>query len=136
MDDAAKRTVIRVRLDKAHDDLAMAHVLLQARGWRAAVNRAYYTVFHVASAALLWLDVERTKHSAVQASFNQVLVKPGLIETEYSQIYKMARDWREEQDYSDTARALDEPMATQIVNDAERFAARLERYLREAGAME
>jgi uncharacterized protein (UPF0332 family) len=136
MDDAAKRTVIRVRLDKAHDDLAMAHVLLHAGGWRAAVNRAYYTVFHVASAALLWLDVERTKHSAVQASFNQVLVKPGLIETEYSQVYKMARDWCEEQDYSDTARALDEPMATQIVNDAERFVARLERYLREAGAIE
>jgi hypothetical protein len=38
--------------------------------------------------------------------------------------------------YSDTARALDEPMATQIVNDAERFVARLERYLREAGAIE
>ena len=71
MDSAAKRTIIRVRLDKAHDDLAMAHVLLHAGGRRAAVNRAYYTVFHVASAALLWLDVERTKHSAVQASFKK-----------------------------------------------------------------
>ena len=136
MDISAKRTLIRVRLDKAHDDLSMAHVLLQARGWRAAVNRAYYTVFHVASAALLWLDVERTKHSAVQASFNQILVRPGLIEIEYGQLYRKAREWREEQDYSDTARALDEPMATQIVNDAERFVARLERYLREAGAIE
>jgi uncharacterized protein len=136
MDDATKRTVIHVRLDKAHDDLGMARELLKVRGWRGAVNRAYYTIFHVATAALLWLDVERVRHSAVQASFNEFLVKPGLIEVEYGRLYRTAREWREEQDYSDVARALDEPTATQIVNDAERFVVRLERYLREAGAIE
>jgi uncharacterized protein (UPF0332 family) len=136
MDDSIKRTIIRVRLNKAHEDLDTAHDLLKVSRWRAAVNRAYYTVFYVATAALLWLNVERTKHSAVQASFNEFLVKPGLIEMEYGQFYRAAREWREEQDYSDVARVLDEPTATLIVNDAERFVARLERYLREAGAIE
>ena len=64
------------------------------------------------------------------------MVKPGLIEAEYGQLYRIAREWREEQDYSDTARELNEPMATRIVEDAERFVARLERYLRQVGAIE
>lgn len=132
----AKHAVIRVRLDKAHDDLRTAREMLRVQGWRGAVNRAYYTVFHVASAALLWRDIERAKHSGVMSAFGEFLVKPGLVEPEYARIYADAREWREEQDYSDAARRLNESTATPIVNSAERFVARLERYLREAGAIE
>lgn len=136
MDLETKRTYINIRLAKAREDLATAHEMLHVARWRGAVNRAYYAVFHAASAALLWLDIERSKHSGVQAAFNRFLVKPGLIEVEYSQIYKDARDWREEQDYKDLVRALNQAITTQIVRDAERFTARLERYLREVGAMD
>jgi len=136
MDVDAKRTTIRVRLEKARDDLAAARALLQTAHWRAAVNRAYYTIFHVTSAALLWLNVSRSKHSGIQSAFGEFLVKPSLIEREYADIYADAREWREEQDYRDIARPLDEATATQIVQDAERFITRLERYLREVGAIE
>jgi uncharacterized protein (UPF0332 family) len=125
-----------VRLEKARDDLATARHDLRDSRWRGAVNRAYYAIFHTASATLLWFDIERKKHSAVQAGFNQFLVKPGLIEVEYGQIHRKAREWREEQDYLDITRPLDEAVATQIVHDAERFVARLERYLREVGAID
>ena len=54
----------------------------------------------------------------------------------YGQIHRKARVWREEQDYLDLAHPLDEAIATQIVKDAERFVARLERYLRETGAID
>ena len=136
MDLATKRTYIRVRLDKAHDDLDTARALLPAAHWRGAINRAYYAIFHMASAALLWHDIERKKHSGVQGSFNQYFIKPGLIEVEYGQIYREAREWREEQDYLDITRSLDEALASQIVQDAERFVARLESYLREVDAIE
>jgi len=114
--------------------MATAQEMLKVARWRGAVNRAYYAVF-IASAALLWLDVERSKHSGVQAAFNKFLIKPGFIEAEYGQIYKEARDWREEQDYKDLVRPMDEALTTQVVQDAERFVARLERYLRQVGAM-
>jgi uncharacterized protein (UPF0332 family) len=74
---------------------------------RGAVNRAYYAVFHSASSALLWQDIERKKHSAIEALFNQLLVKTKVIEVEYAYIYKAAREWREEQDYIDFAREID-----------------------------
>lgn len=135
MDLATKRTYIHVRLDKAHDDLESARTLLAATLWRGAVNRAYYAIFHITSAALLWHDIERAKHSGVQASFNEYFIKSGLVEVEYGKIYRDAREWREEQDYKDILRPLDEATAAQIVHDAERFVTRLEAYLHTLGAI-
>jgi hypothetical protein len=41
MDLDTKRTYIRVRLDKADDDLGTARDLLKVARWRGTVNRAY-----------------------------------------------------------------------------------------------
>jgi uncharacterized protein (UPF0332 family) len=135
MDDATRRAYIRVRLEKAQDDLATARDDLAHGHWRGAINRAYYTIFHTASAALLWHSVERARHSGTQSAFGEFLVKPGLIEAKYGEIYSRARKERERHDYD-----LDAPWplaedAGQVVADAERFVARIERYLREVGAI-
>lgn len=135
MDLATKQAYIQTRLDKARDDLATAQDDLAQNHLRGAVNRAYYAIFHTASAALLWHDIERSKHSGIQAAFNESLVKPGLIEADYGRLYKDAREWREEQDYSDQVRPLNQIIATQIVNDSGRFLSRLEQYLKETGAI-
>ena len=102
---------------------------------RTSVNRAYYAVFHAASAALSWLDIERAKHSGVESAFGQYFVKTGLMEREYGRIYSKTRDRREDQDYSMTERALTRSTVAQTVADAERFVARVEQYLRGEGAL-
>ena len=104
--------------------------------WRGAVNRAYYTVFHVASAALLWHDEQRSKHSGVQAAFGALLIKSGKIEPEYGKIYAEARRLREDQEYLFEDEPLTEADARRVVADCEQFVERLTRYLREAGALE
>ena len=116
-------------MSTARDDLGHNH-------WRGATNRAYYAIFHVASAALLWLDVERGKHSGIQSAFNEFFVKPGILEPEYGRIYSRARKAREEQDYDLEAAPLTAEEADRIVTEAEGFLMRLERYLREVGAIE
>ena len=125
-----------MRLAKAHDDVVTARDALAHDHWRGAVNRAYYTIFHTTSAALLWLDVERARHSGVQSALGEFLVKTGKIEPEFGEIYTRARKAREEQDYDIEARPLTAQDAEQVIASAERFVARLERYLREAGAIE
>ncbi len=135
MDDAAKRLYIGIRLAKAQDDLTTARDDLAHGHLRGAVSRAYYTIFHAASAALLWLDVERARHSGTQAAFGEFLVKPGHIEPEFGKIYTRARKAREEQDYDLRAAQLTTQDTEQIVAEAERFVARMERYLREVGAI-
>jgi uncharacterized protein (UPF0332 family) len=135
MDEATKRAYVRVHLSKAHDDLMTARDNVRQGHWRGATNRAYYAIFHVASAALLWLDIERARHSGTQAAFSEFLVKTGILEPEYGRTYSKARKAREEQDYDLAAVPLTAEEAELIVADAERFLARLERYLREVGAI-
>jgi uncharacterized protein (UPF0332 family) len=136
MDDATKRVFIGIRIARAQDDLATARDDLAHGHLRGAVNRAYYVVFHTASAALLWLGIERARHSGTQSAFSAYLVKPGHVESEFGKIYTRVRKIREEQDYDLGASSLTMQDAERIVGDAERFVNRLESYLRQEGAIE
>lgn len=135
MDEGTRRIIIGVRLEKCKEDLQAAQELLGLGFLRAAVNRAYYGVFHITSAALLTLGIERSKHSGVQSAFSQFLVKSGHIEPEYSKIYARAKRLREDYDYADELRDLDETITADLLADAEKFVARMERYLRKVGAI-
>ena len=136
MEIEARRAYIRIRLEKAQDDLVTARDLLNMGHYRTSVNRAYYTVFHVASAALLWLDVQREKHSGIHSAFGEFFVKNGIVEPEFGKIYTDARRAREQQDYSLTIEPIKREATEKILGDTERFITRLERYLREQGAIE
>jgi uncharacterized protein (UPF0332 family) len=136
MDEAVKRAYVALHLGRAHDDLATAHDNLVHSHWRGAVNRAYYAIFHAASAALLWLGIERARHSGIQAAFGEFLVKPGIIELRFGQTYARARQMREEQDYDLQAAPLAAGDAEQMVSEADRFLARIEDYLRQVAAMD
>jgi uncharacterized protein (UPF0332 family) len=135
VDDVTKRLYITAHLTRATDDLATARDNAAHGHWRGAVNRAYYAVFHAASAALLHLDVERARHAGVQAAFGAFLVRAGLIEPEFGQIYSRVRQAREMQDYDVTAVTLTFEETERLVSAAERFIARLDSYLRQAGMM-
>jgi uncharacterized protein (UPF0332 family) len=132
--DEHTRIIIGVRLEKAKDDIVTAHDLIALGRLRGAVNRAYYAIYHLATAVLLTQDIERSKHSGVQSAFSHYLVKPGLIEPEYGRILTSARKARETSDYSDRIE-LDEETTQHIVADADRFVARMEEYLASVGAL-
>jgi uncharacterized protein len=133
VDDVTKRLYIAAHLARATDDLATARDNVAHGHWRGAVNRAYYAVFHAASAALLQLDIERARHAGVQAAFSTFLVRPGLIEPEFGQLYSRIRQAREMQDYDVTAVALTLAETERLVSDAERFVTRVKSYLRQVG---
>ena len=133
--DENTRILIQVRLNKSRQDLKYARILYQKGGYRQAVNRAYYAAFALATATLLTLDIERRKHSGVESAFNQYLVKTGLIEPEYADIYRRARRWREDADYDDFA-TFTQADVESILEEVERLIMRLERYLRSVGALD
>lgn len=124
----------RLRLERAREDLTTARHNVEQGYFRAAVNRAYYAVFHMASAALFSQGIQRSKHSGIEAAFSQFLVKSGQIEVEFSRFYQQARRQREEADYADLV-TIDEATAQQTVTSAERFVDRLEDFLRDVGAL-
>jgi uncharacterized protein (UPF0332 family) len=117
----------REELDTARENIAHGR-------FRAAVSRAYYAVFYMASAALFSQSVVRGKHSGVESAFSEYLIKPGHIEVEFGRLYQKARRQREEADYTEDV-IIDEAAARQTLADAMQFTDRLERFLREAGAL-
>lgn len=128
------RAYARSRLDRAREELETARQNIAHGHFRAAVSRAYYAVFYMASAALFTQSVQRAKHSGVESAFAEFLVKQGYIEPEYSRIYQRARRRREEADYADEPH-IDEAEARQALGDAERFVDRVERFMRDVGAL-
>ncbi|MFQ6059122.1 MAG: HEPN domain-containing protein [Anaerolineae bacterium] len=134
MVDENTRLIIGLRLERCREDLALSRTLIAQGYYRQAISRAYYAVFMIASAALLVFDIRRSKHRGVESAVHEYLVKPGLIEPEYGAIYRRAFRHRMDANYEDRA-TFTEEQARAILADAERFVARLERYLREVGAI-
>lgn len=134
--DKHKKIQIKHFIERAHQSLTTAQANLEADDIAAAANRAYYTVYYLATAVLFVLDVVRAKHEGVIAAFGEYMVKPKRVEPEYSKILVRAFKLRLDADYSKEWKLLNPASAKQIVADAEKFVARMERYLREVGALE
>jgi uncharacterized protein (UPF0332 family) len=132
--DTDTKIIIRIRLEKARDDVARAGKLIATGAYRQAISRAYYAVFAIASATILTQGYSRKKHSGVESAFNQFFVKPGLIEPAYGAIYIKAYRARQDADYADTTE-FTETQARQVLADAEKFVERVEKYLRPVGAI-
>lgn len=128
--DKETRTLVEVRLKSSQEDLETAKELLGLKRYRAAVSRAYYAIFSITNAVLLTKNIERSKHSGVEAAFIQYFVKTGVFETEYGRIFDYIRKKREESDYSAMIK-IEKETAEKVIRDAEKYIARLRRYLEE-----
>lgn len=53
---------------------------------RDTVNRAYYAVFHAATAVLVHLDIQRSSHHGLWSAFGQFVTAPGLLEVRYHRL--------------------------------------------------
>ena len=127
--DEKTRELVKVRLEKAEEDIDTAAELLSLNRFRAAVNRAYYALFSITSAVLLTKKLERSKHAGVEAAFNQHFIKTKIIEIEYGKIFDYARKKREESDYTSKA-TIDRETAERVVQDAKKFMQRMKEYLK------
>jgi len=130
----ATKILINVRVESADEDLETAKELLKLNRYRAAVNRAYYAIFSTTNAVLLSKQIERSKHSGVEAAFIQNFIKTGIFRIEFGKMFNYIRKKREECDYSSRIK-IDRETAEKIVEDAEKFIRRMKEYLKEMGGI-
>ena len=119
---------IKQLMSLAEQALNTAQSNLVSGDLRATVNRAYYGIFYTASAMLLTRGIERRRHSGVISAFREHLVKSGLVEAEYSNIYGEAMAVREDADYA-VEIPIDVDMAETVLRQARRFLYRMQEYL-------
>ena len=113
---------VYLHFERADDCLAQAESLLADSWPGAAISRAYYAMFHAATAALLHRGVSRRSHQGVIGAFGQTFAKTGLIEPRFHRYLADAFDLRQESDYQPVVH-LSDAQAREIVERAREFVA-------------
>jgi uncharacterized protein (UPF0332 family)/predicted nucleotidyltransferase len=128
---------IRVYLHNMKENLDVARDMEQNHIGRA-VSELYYAAFYITTAALYTVNVVRGKHKGVRDAVNEFLVKPGLLEKEYGEIYGDFLEGRLNVDYRPSKKIKGEKILTddelhQLFRDGERYMERIKRFLIERG---
>ena len=122
MDDVVnvKEEYARYRLEKAKEEYEAAVVLYDTGHYRAANNRAYYSIFHAMRAVLAFDGYDSKKHSGIISEFRRTYIKSGAFSEDLSDIIGSASEIRNASDYDDMFIASKSETKVQIDN-AEKF---------------
>jgi uncharacterized protein (UPF0332 family) len=120
--------LITTQIEKSREKLDAAKTLLREGFIDDAISRAYYSMFHAASAVLLSKGITVESHSALKTMFGLHLIKTGKIEKKYGQWLNKLKDERENGDY-DIFTSFELEDAKNGVNEAEEFLEEMRKYL-------
>jgi uncharacterized protein (UPF0332 family) len=124
-----KKALIQYRMERAHESLNDARLMLSQKGSNASiVNRSYYAMFYAALALLITIDRGSSKHQGVIALFDENFIKPNILPKELGKLFHRAFDMRQSGDYRDML-VVTEEQAIDAVNAAERFISAIEEKL-------
>ena len=101
MKESEKEEYINYRLEKAHETLRAAKILVENKLWNSVVNRLYYASFYAINSLLLKSEIISQTHSNVKSQFSLNFIKTGLIDKKYGKLYSDLFDWRQKGDYND-----------------------------------
>lgn len=118
------------QMQKAADKLSAAKILLGGSFWDDAISRAYYCIYHSASAVLLAEGITAKTHDALKMMFGLHMVKTEKIDRKYGRLLSNLKDERESGDY-DLFSDFQREDAESAVEQAEEFLREMKRYLRE-----
>ena len=114
----------------AEEKLRVAELLLNEGFYSDAVSRAYYCIFFAATALLSTKGISVKTHKGLLSKFSLEFVKTGLIDDYYVKVFKIAKELREEADYS-IVRQLTREEALPVLSDAEKFLAKTKEIIKE-----
>ena len=101
---AEERTLVKYRLERAHETLREAKLLLDSGLLIGYVNRLYYACFYAVSAFLLLKGFSTSKHSYARSLVHRELVKTNLLSAQMGNFYDSLFENRQKGDYTDMMR--------------------------------
>lgn len=115
-----KQTVVRYRLERAHETLKEAQLMADHQHWNATVSRLYYACFYSVHALLLHHDHNVHTHAGTKNAFHQHFVKTGQVPFAQSRFYDLLFHQRQRGDYDDF-KSFSQEEVTPWLPEAERF---------------
>jgi uncharacterized protein (UPF0332 family) len=122
------RELIIAQINKSKEKLEAAKSPIQDGFIDDAISRAYYSMFHAASAVLLSEGITVESHSALKNMFGLHFIKPGKINKKFGRWLSRLKDERENGDY-DIFTSFDDEDAKVDIEEAEKFLEEMKRYL-------
>ena len=122
-------TEIEKLMAEAERSLAAAGLLYRKGFYRFAASRAYYAMFHAASAALLTRGLTFSRHGGVVSGFGRHLAGEGLLPRQLHLDFDRAQKLRHLGDYS--TEPFERETAEEALENARRFVDAVRGYLDE-----
>ena len=123
-----KKEYAKYRLERSKEEYETSLVLFESRHYRAANNRAYYSIFHGMRTVLAFDGFDSKKHSGIIAIFRKDYIKTGIFDEYFSDIIGTASEIRNASDYDDMYLATRDEAEEQIKN-AKVFLDRISAYV-------
>lgn len=111
-----KKEYASYRLERAKEEYETAVILYETGHYRAANNRAYYSIFHAMRSVLAFDGYDSKKHSGIIGVFRKDYIKNGKFDVSLSDIIGTASEIRNASDYDDMFIADKTETAEQIQN--------------------
>lgn len=128
LDVGTNMDVARHRLNVAKEDLDSAYLTFEAGQYRAANNRAYYSIFHTICAVLAKEGIAFKKHKDTLSYFNKNYVQPEIFPQELGRKIVKAEEIRHASDY-DTFYTASKEITEQQIKTASKILKLAEQYL-------
>ena len=90
---------MKEHLARAEEFLEAAEWLISGKYHDVALGRAYYAMFHAATAALETRGIRRGSHHGIISAFGEQFVKTGIVPREMQKHFQNAFDARLDSDY-------------------------------------
>lgn len=125
-----KRDLVLYRIENAKSDVNSAKILLDAKEYKGANNRAYYGIYHAISAIHALDERAYKRHKDALGNFNKDYVKTEIFPRSLGKRIAEAEEIRHASDYDDFYIATREEAQEQIAT-AEELIERVENYAKE-----
>ncbi len=116
----SRHDLIEHRFLIAKEDLDTAYLLLDAKQYRGANNRAYYSIYHTIDAILSIEGIAFKRHKDTLAYFNKLYIATGIFPREMGKKNVKAEEIRHASDY-DTFYVASKDITKQQVETAEQL---------------
>ena len=107
-------------MNHASEDYRAAKLNFDGECYYAAINRAYYCIFHMMNALLMFKGMSFKSHAAVISAFQREYIKTGIFDESFTKIISKASDMRNDSDY-EKGFAADEDMVKKSLADVKFF---------------
>lgn len=127
--DEERNALVSYRINKSRSALIEAIDVARLNHWNLAVNRLYYSVFHMCSAILLLKGYSVRTHSGVIQIMMREFVKPGILLKDDGVLISTLFNMRNSGDYDDMF-DWDESQVSPLIEPTKALLSKIESLMR------